>query len=90
MRQKAVRGFQTGDMVRAVMSIGKKVGIYIGRVAVRATGSFNIQTPTGVVQGINAKHCTVLSRADGHSYHIEQRMRLLPMVEARGFRREEV
>ena len=90
MRQKAVRGFQTGDMVRAVMSIGKKVGIYVGRVAVRATGSFNIQTPTGVVQGINAKHCTVLSRADGHSYHIEQRMRLLPMAEARGFRREEV
>ena len=68
MRQKQVKGFQTGDMVRAVVSTGKKTGTHIGRVAVRATGSFNIQTPTGVVQGINAKRCTILSRADGYSY----------------------
>ena len=67
-RQKRIRGFQTGDMVRATVATGKKAGTHIGRVAVRATGSFNIQTPTGVVQGINAKHCTILSRADGYSY----------------------
>jgi len=90
MRQKSVRGFQTGDIVRAVVPTGKKRGIYVGRIAVRATGRFNIQTPAGVVQGINAKHCTLLSRADGHSYHIETRMRLLPMPEGRGLRREEV
>ena len=68
MRQKQVKGFQTGDMVRAVVSTGKKTGTHIGRVAVRATGSFNIQTPTGVLQGINAKYCKLLSRADGYSY----------------------
>ncbi len=67
-RSKRIRGFQTGDMVRATVATGKKAGVHIGRVAVRATGSFNIQTPTGVVQGINAKHCTILSRADGYSY----------------------
>ena len=67
-RQKRILGFQTGDMVRATVATGKKAGTHIGRVAVRATGSFNIQTPTGVVQGINAKHCTILSRADGYSY----------------------
>lgn len=67
-RQKRIRGFQTGDMVRAVVPGGKNAGTHIGRVAVRVTGSFNIQTPTGVVQGINAKRCTVLSRADGYSY----------------------
>ena len=65
---KLIRGFQTGDMVRAVVPKGKKAGIHTGRVAVRATGSFNIQTPTGVVQGINAKYCTAISRADGYSY----------------------
>ena len=67
-RQKRIRGFQTGDMVRATVPSGKKAGTHIGRVAVRATGSFNVQTPTGVVQGINAKHCVTINRADGYSY----------------------
>jgi len=67
-RSKRIRGFQTGDMVRADVPNGKKAGVHIGRVAVRATGSFNIQTLTGVVQGVNAKYCTALSRADGYSY----------------------
>jgi hypothetical protein len=87
MRQKTVHGFQTGDMVRAVLTTGKKAGVHIGRVAVRATGSFNIQTPRGVVQGIWWKHCTLLSRADGYAYHVERRTRLLPMPEARGLHR---
>jgi 5-methylcytosine-specific restriction endonuclease McrA len=67
-RQKRVRGFQTGDLVRACVPNGKKTGMYLGRVAVRATGSFNVQTLTGVVQGINAKHCTILHRSDGYTY----------------------
>src|SRR5204862_5081342 len=53
LRQKQVHGFQTGDMVQAVVPAGKKVGAYIGRVGIRASGSFNIQTPTGVMQGIS-------------------------------------
>ena len=68
MRQKCVQGFKTGDMVRAVVPKGKKAGTHVGRVAVRARGSFNIQTSTGVVQGINAKHCTILARGDGYSF----------------------
>ena len=68
IRQKRIHGFQTGDMVRAVLTVGKKIGTHVGRVAVRASGSFNIQTPTGVVQGIRFKHCTILSRADGYGY----------------------
>lgn len=87
MRQKMVRGFQTGDMVRAVVPTGTKAGTYIGRVAVRATASFNIQTPTGIVQGINAQYCTRLSRADGYAYHINKRARLLLTAEAGGLRR---
>jgi hypothetical protein len=38
MRTKAVRGFQTGDMVRAELPHGKKAGVHLGRVAVRASG----------------------------------------------------
>src|SRR6266700_5531060 len=33
-----VRGFQTGDMVRAIVPKGQRVGTYVGRVAVRASG----------------------------------------------------
>ena len=67
-RQKSIMGFQTGDMVCADVPKGKKIGFYVGRVAVRATGSFNIQTATGVVQGISHRHCRVIQRADGYGY----------------------
>jgi 5-methylcytosine-specific restriction endonuclease McrA len=67
-RSKRVSGFQTGDRVRAVVPKGKKAGTHTGRVAVRVTGSFNIQTPQGVVQGISSRHCTVVQRADGYGY----------------------
>ena len=50
MRQKCVHGFATGDMVEANVPKGKKAGLWRGRVAVRVSGSFNIQTPKGVIQ----------------------------------------
>lgn len=69
MRRKAVRGFQTGDLVRAeVPASSKKAGGYVGRVAVRASGSFNIQTGSEVVQGISHKYCRILQRSDGYGY----------------------
>jgi hypothetical protein len=68
-RQKRHFGFQTGDRVIAVVTKGKKIGEYQGRVAVRATGYFNIQFSTGVVQGISHKDCTLIQRADGYGYH---------------------
>jgi 5-methylcytosine-specific restriction endonuclease McrA len=64
MRTKFVRGFQTGDLVKAVVTKGKHVGTHLGRVAVRATGSFNV----GALQGINAKHCTLVQRACGYQF----------------------
>ena len=69
MREKFVHGFKTGDRVRANVTKGKKVGEYVGRVAVRASGSFNIQTSSGVVQGISHRYCTLVQRADGYAYH---------------------
>ena len=38
-------------------------GRYVGRVALRASHWFNIQTSAGVVQGISHRHCKVLSAA---------------------------
>ena len=43
-RQKTVQGFQTGDQVLAEVPSGKRAGSHVGRVAIRASGSFNIQT----------------------------------------------
>lgn len=67
-RARKVKGFQTGDIVRTVVPSGAKHGIYIGRVLVRATGSFDIQTCSGRVQGISARFCTPVHRRDGYSY----------------------
>ncbi len=67
-RIKFVQGFQTGDIVKAVVKTGKKVGVYIGRIATRSNGSFNISTKTGLVQGISHKHCKTVHKKDGYSY----------------------
>lgn len=63
--------FRTGDIVAACVPSGKKVGSYQGRVAVRSSGSFNIQTATGTVQGIAHRHCRILQRADGYAYSLK-------------------
>ena len=71
MAEKCVRGFRTGDIVRATVPSGKKRGVHVGRVAVRRTGSFNVQTAKGTVQGISHRHCRAVQRADGYGYHVE-------------------
>ncbi|MFH0730115.1 MAG: HNH endonuclease, partial [Pseudomonadota bacterium] len=65
--KKVVKGFKTGDMVKAVVGKGKKIGSYVGRVAVRKSGSFNIKTKDGTVQGISWKYCSLLQSADGYN-----------------------
>ena len=67
-RFKFVKGFQTGDIVKAVVTTGKKVGEYIGRIATRSTGSFNISTREKLVQGISYKYCKIIHFKDGYSY----------------------
>jgi len=67
-RNKFVRGFQTGDIVKAAVTQGKKIGLYVGRVAVRSTGSFNISDKAGLVQGISHQYCQVVHRKDGYNY----------------------
>lgn len=70
-RKKTAFGFRTGDMVAASVPAGKNKGEFTGRVAVRMTGNFNIQSGlagVSTVQGILHKHCRVLQRADGYGY----------------------
>ncbi|BCL80163.1 HNH endonuclease [Ktedonobacteria bacterium brp13] len=65
---KSVKGFQTGDIVKAMVTKGKKVGTYVGRVAVRSSGSFNITTQQGTIQGIGHHSCQMLHKSDGYNY----------------------
>jgi HNH endonuclease len=65
---KTVRGFRTGDLVKAHVSTGNKAGVHNGKVAIRASGSFDIQTSAGAIQHISHKHCRLIQRADGYCY----------------------
>jgi len=67
-RSKTVRGFRTGDLVRAVVTRGKKAGNHSGRVAVRARGSFNVKTDMGTVTDVPWKCCALVQRADGYAF----------------------
>jgi hypothetical protein len=62
-----VQGFRTGDIAKAIVPTGTKMGTDVGRVAVRATGSFNITTAQGTLQGLNARYFTAIHRVDGYS-----------------------
>jgi 5-methylcytosine-specific restriction endonuclease McrA len=97
--QKKVNGFTTGDMVRAVVSKGKKAGTYVGKVAIRSTGSFNITTKLGTVEGISHRFCTVLHHGDGYQYQSRRATPIAlpkgmplssPFVEAQGYPEAEV
>ncbi|HEV8194858.1 MAG TPA: RNA-guided endonuclease IscB [Ktedonobacterales bacterium] len=66
---RRVYGFQTGDMVRAVVPASSvKAGVYVGRLAVRATGKCTITTSASTVQGIHFRYCRLLHHANGYMY----------------------
>jgi len=67
-RVQVHKGFQTGDIVKALVTTGKKIGSYVGRVLCRASGSFDIQVHSGRVQGISHKCCQTLHKKDGYGY----------------------
>jgi hypothetical protein len=64
-----VGGLRTGDLVRAVVPTGSvKAGVYVGRLAVRATGSCNGKTANRLIEGIHVRYCQPLQRGDGYMY----------------------
>ena len=78
IQTKTVQGFRTGDLVRATVPTGKYAGTYTGRVAVRARGIFNLQTPTATLQTVSHRHCRLLQRADGYGYQHRPGLPLVP------------
>lgn len=67
-RKKRHFGYQTGDLVQAVVPKGKYQGTHVGRVTARAKGSFDLTTSVGDVQGISYRYCHPIHQADGYSY----------------------
>lgn len=68
--QKLYFGFQTGDMVVASIPKGKYKARHVGRVAVRATGYFDIKNGAGkrTCQGISWGYLQLLQKGDGWHY----------------------
>ena len=69
---KSVNGFQTGDMVKAIVPKGSKQGEYLGRVIVRYSGRFDIKTNKEKIQSIGYKYCHVVQRGDGYLYNYKE------------------
>ena len=68
-KKKGTHGFQTGDIVKAVVpSHLKHAGVHIGRMSAKASGAFTIATSSGTVTDIGSHYCQKLQRADGYSY----------------------
>jgi 5-methylcytosine-specific restriction endonuclease McrA len=62
-RQKRVFGFQTGDLVRAVVPQGKYAGTHVGRVTIRRRPSFRLNG-----FDVHPRYLALLQRADGYEY----------------------
>src|SRR5262249_15999480 len=66
--------FGPGDLVRASCPAPLKTGgVDVGRVLVRASGSFDVVTPTRRVGGISWRWCQRLQQGDGYTCHQERR-----------------
>lgn len=73
LRTKRVHGFSTGDRVLANVPKGINQGTHVGRVIIRASGSFDIETAKKKIASVSWKYCRLLARGDGYSYTFETR-----------------
>lgn len=64
-RKKRQFGYQTGDLVRAVIPSGTNAGQHIGRVTIRARPSFRLK---GL--DVHLKYLTLLQKGDGYAYSL--------------------
>ena len=67
-RCQAFFGFQTGDMVQAILPKGKFADTHTGRLIVRESGVFEMKTPTGKISPVRHKYCKAIHRNDGYMY----------------------
>jgi len=66
--KKSILDLELGTLLKQLSPKVKKIGTYLGRVATRASGSFNISTQKGLVQGISHKYCQIVHGKDGYQY----------------------
>jgi hypothetical protein len=62
-RAKSFLGFQTGDLVRAVILAGKHAGTHVGRVAIRFRPSFKLNG-----FDVHPKYLRCMQKGDGYAY----------------------
>lgn len=62
-RKTSYLGFSTGDLVRAVIPLGRNAGTHVGRVAIRFRPSFSLNG-----FDVHAKYLTILQKGDGYAY----------------------
>jgi len=62
-RARTSAGYRTGDMVRAVVPVGKHKGAYTGRVTIRQRPCFRV---CGV--DVHPKYLTLVQRGNGYDY----------------------
>src|SRR5579859_1013960 len=67
-RQKVHFGYQTGDMIRAVVpDTFKCAGTHVGRVLARARGTFDIRTKHERIPDVPHRYCQPIHQNDGYS-----------------------
>lgn len=68
IKTKGVFGFQTGDLVRAVVTRGKNQGTYFGAVVIAASERFELYTFSGERLVVSHRYCKLIQRSDGYRY----------------------
>jgi len=64
--QKISFGFQTGDIVQAIVKTGKFVGDWVGRIAIRTKPSFKLTST--ITFDVHPKYLNKIHANDGYSY----------------------
>jgi hypothetical protein len=62
-RQKFSYGFQTGDLVQAIVPHGKYTGTPVGRISIRIRPSFRLNS-----FDVHPKYLQLIQRAVGYAY----------------------
>lgn len=66
--EKRYLGYQTGDVVRAAVPVGKYAGKYLGRITIRRKPQFTLNG-----FNVHPKYLCLVQRADGYEYNSQPR-----------------
>jgi 5-methylcytosine-specific restriction endonuclease McrA len=69
-RSKTAFGYATGDLVVADIPKGKHAGRHVGRIAIRARGTFGLKTSDGIARDVHHSYCRVVQRGNGYAVRL--------------------